>query len=155
MKLCLQKLIIYSRLQCPTESEAYVCPCYFFQMWGSDIVYTPNSEKIEVIHFCGHWCIHACMLLAQRFLCKMSFWTIQFLKMQMKSVFVSQLLLKAILIVLLNLELDEWLFATDSDSERFTCNAIWCMCKTSTLVCKDLFSVWPSSFQRPFPYEIE
>lgn len=44
--------------------------------------------------------------------------------MQMKSVFVSQLLLKAILIVLLNLELDEWLFATDSDSERFTSNAI-------------------------------
>lgn len=39
--------------------------------------------------------------------------------MQMKSIFASQLLFKAGLIALLNLELDEWLFAMDSDSEVY------------------------------------
>lgn len=64
--------------------------------------------------------------------------------MQMKSVFVSQLLFKAILIYLLNLELDEWLFAMDSDSVRFTSkyNLIYAQnMETFNFVFKDLFSV--------------
>lgn len=60
------------------------------------------------------------MLLAPRLLYKMGFLNIQFLKMQMKCLLASQLLFEAILTALLNLELNEWLFAMGSDPERFT-----------------------------------
>lgn len=77
---------------------------------------TLNSGKMEFIHFYGHSGsgTHLCCLLKDSFVKR-----VWFLKMQKKSVWAS-LLFKAILTVLLNLELDEGLLAMDSDSERFT-----------------------------------
>lgn len=49
------------------------------------------------------------------------------------------------------------IFATNSDSERFTSKYNYMYVQNgepSTLVFKDLFSVWSSSFQPHFPYEM-
>lgn len=45
-------------------------------------------------------------------------------------------------------------FAMDSDSESLLLNTILYLCKTFTLLFKDVFSPWPSSPQPRFPYAI-
>lgn len=121
------------RLPCPTGSEAYLWPCRFFQMRGPNINCIPNSDKIEFNHFCGH-CWMLCMYVAfSKIPLYNGFLSIQFLKMQMKSVFVSQLLFKAILMVLLNLELDEWYLLQILILRGLLLNTIICMCKTGSL----------------------